>query len=89
MVDSSKIQLGYWKIRGLAQQIRYELVYLDVPFEDVMYELGDGPDFDNSCWASVKPTLGMDFPNLPYMIDGDFKLTETPAIMKYIAQKYD
>ena len=30
----------------------------------------------------------MTFPNLPYFIDGDFKLTETNAIMKYIAAKH-
>ena len=27
------------------------------------------------------------FPNLPYFIDGDFKMTETIAIHKYIADK--
>jgi type I restriction enzyme M protein len=29
----------------------------------------------------------MDFPNLPYFIDGDFKLSETNAIHEYIADK--
>ena len=28
------------------------------------------------------------YPNLPYLIDGDFTLTETAAIMKYIARKW-
>ena len=28
--------------------------------------------------------LGFDFPNLPYLIDGDLKLTETQAICGYI-----
>ena len=28
------------------------------------------------------------FPNLPYLIDGDFTLTETAAIMKYISHKW-
>ena len=26
--------LGYWDIRGLAQGIRYQLVYIGVEFED-------------------------------------------------------
>lgn len=29
----------------------------------------------------------MEFPNLPYLIDGDFKLTESAAIAKYIINK--
>ena len=37
---------------------------------------------------SVKPTLGLEFPNLPYFIDGDFKMTETLAIHHYIADKW-
>ena len=32
--------------------------------------------------------MDLDFPNLPYLIDGDFKLTETIAIQMYIAQKW-
>ncbi len=28
------------------------------------------------------------YPNLPYLIDGDVYLTETTAIMKYIAHKW-
>jgi len=35
----------------------------------------------------VKPKLGMDFPNLPYYIDGDVKISQTFAIIKYIAGK--
>jgi glutathione S-transferase len=31
--------------------------------------------------------LGLDFPNLPYLIDGDFKLTETSAISFYIIER--
>jgi glutathione S-transferase len=31
---------------------------------------------------------GLDIPNLPYLIDGDFNLSETIPIMFYICQKY-
>ena len=80
--------LGYWKIRGLAAPIRYMFHYLGVDFEDKLYECGDAPDFDKSAWLNEKETLGLEFPNLPYLIDGETKLTETVAIMHYIASKY-
>jgi len=41
----------------------------------VEYEQGDAPDFSKEVWFSIKPTLGFDFPNLPYLTDGDYKLT--------------
>ena len=31
--------------------------------------------------------LGLDFPNIPYLLDGDFKLTESIAIAKYIPHR--
>ena len=32
--------------------------------------------------------MGLDYPNLPYLIDGETKVTETLAILKYISRKY-
>ena len=87
-MDAQKPILGYWKIRGLAANIRYQLSYCGVDWQDVEYEQGDGPEFSRESWMSVKYNLGFDFPNLPYFIDGDFKLTETMAIHKYIAEKW-
>merc|ERR1719180_620902 len=40
-------------------------------------------------WFDQKFSLGLDFPNLPYFVDGDIKLTQTNAIMRYIARKHD
>ena len=34
------------------------------------YEMGPAPTFDKSDFHNVKDTLGLDFPNLPYYIDG-------------------
>nr|AEI27296.1 mu-class gst glutathione S-transferase [Cipangopaludina cathayensis] len=81
--------LGYWKIRGLAQPIRLLLNYVGEQFEDVQYEQGDGPEFSRDAWLKVKPTLGLDFPNLPYYIDGDIKITQSNAILRYIARKHN
>jgi glutathione S-transferase len=40
-------------------------------------------------WFDVKYNLGMEFPNLPYLFDGDLKISETLAIIRYLANKYD
>ena len=88
MVDASLPTLGYWKIRGIGAPIRYILEYLKVPFNNVMYEQGEGPEFSREEWYSVKHTLGFDFPNIPYFIDGDLKLTESSAIIRYIVNKW-
>ena len=37
----------------------------------------------------MKRHLGLDFPNLPYLVDGDFKLSESKSIMKYFCRKHD
>jgi len=83
----SQIVLAYWDIRGLAQPARMLLGYLGEDFEDRMYVCGEAPDYDRSCWTEVKETLGMDFPNLPYLIDGDVKVTQSNAIMRYLGRK--
>ena len=82
------ILLGYWKIRGLAQPLRYLLEYTEHPYQDVMYEQGDAPNYSVECWTSVKNTLGLDFPSIPYLIDQDTKLTDPYAIMIYLASAY-
>lgn len=84
----SRPVLGYWNCRGLGAQIRYLLYFCQVDFEDKQYARGPAPDFDNSQWANDKFNLGMDFPNLPYLFDEDYKITESMAIMKYIAAKW-
>jgi len=44
--------------------------------------------WDRSDWLNEKNNLGMEFPNLPYLFDEDVKLTESIAIMKYVAKKW-
>ncbi|MDG6100478.1 hypothetical protein EXU34_23905, partial [Alteromonas sp. ZYF713] len=46
---------------------------------------GPPPTYDKSAWYPDKLSLGLDIPNLPYYIDGDFKLTQSGAILEYIA----
>uniref|UniRef100_A0A8C6D395 glutathione transferase n=1 Tax=Moschus moschiferus TaxID=68415 RepID=A0A8C6D395_MOSMO len=51
--------------------------------------VGDAPDYDRSQWLNEKYKLGLDFPNLPYLIDGTHKLTQSNAILRYIARKHN
>lgn len=81
--------LGYWAIRGLAQPIRLLLEYTGEKYKDERYECGDAPSFDRSCWMDKKYSFGLDFPNLPYLLDGEVKLTQSNAIMRYIARKHN
>jgi len=86
----AKPELGYWDIRGLAQPIRFLLEYVGTDFTDTQFSLkGEKPNFVRSEWLDVKFTKGLDFPNLPYYIEGSVKLTQTHAIMRYIARKHD
>ena len=79
----STVTIGYWKIRGLAQPIRLLLSYTETPFQEVQYEFQNREQ-----WAEQdKKNLGFDFPNLPYLIDNDFKLTESAAIAKYVIKR--
>ncbi|KAM7539223.1 hypothetical protein Aperf_G00000053274 [Anoplocephala perfoliata] len=74
--------LGYWDIRGHAEVCRLLLRYCGVKFEDKRY-------VNPSDWFSTKLNLGLDFPNLLYYIDGDYKLSQSAAILEYIADSHD
>ncbi|XP_049688624.1 glutathione S-transferase 2 [Accipiter gentilis] len=83
------VTLGYWDIRGLAHAIRLLLEYTETPYQERQYRPGPAPDFDPSDWTNEKEKLGLDFPNLPYLIDGPTKLTQSNAILRYIARKHN
>ncbi|XP_050812413.1 glutathione S-transferase Mu 1-like isoform X3 [Gopherus flavomarginatus] len=83
-----EVTLGYWDIRGLAHAIRLLLEYTGTAYEDKMYSCGEAPDYDKSQWINEKEKLGLDFPNLPYLIDGKTRLTQSNAILRYIARKH-
>ena len=85
---NSEPKIGYSNIRGLAAPIRYILYFCGVKFEDKMYAYGPAPEFSRDDWFNEKFNLGLDHPNLPYLIDEGVKLTETVAIMKYICHKW-
>lgn len=82
--ESSKLTVGYWPIRGLIQHILTLLEYTGTEYNFVKVT-------DRDSWSESKESLiksGMDFPNLPYLQDGDIQMTETLAITLHIAKKY-
>lgn len=74
--------VAYWDIRGLAEPIRYLLHFKGIKFEDKRY-------LNYDSWQNDKYQLNLDFPNLPYYIDGNVKLTQSTAILRYLARKHD
>jgi glutathione S-transferase len=76
------VRLAYWNIRGLAQVPRLLLAYSGVRFEDFHYSNAD------HWFKEDKLHLGLEFPNLPYLVDGEFNITEAAAIQNYIIDKW-
>jgi len=81
---ADKPVLGYWKIRGLGHPVRFLLHYLEVDFEDKCYEFT--PEGTTDYWLAVRDKLDLPLPNLPYILDGKDKVTESRAIMKHLCR---
>ena len=77
--DASKMAkpvLGYWDVRGLAEPIRLMLEHCAIAYKDKRYQFGkDAADAFKGDWINDKFSLGLNFPNIPYFIDGDLKLS--------------
>lgn len=70
-----------------AEPIRLLLRYVGVEFEDkrYVYDLKT----NTSEWYDDKFKLGLDFPNVPYYIEGNLKMTHSLAILRHLAPKYN
>ncbi|KAA0198310.1 Glutathione S-transferase mu class, partial [Fasciolopsis buskii] len=67
----------------LGQPIRLLLEYLGEEYKEKRY----GKE-DREKWFGEKFNLGLELPNLPYYIDEKVKLTQSVAILRYIADKH-
>lgn len=77
------MELGYWNIHGLAQSIRFMLVASGEDFTQKFYELTNRPE-----WVEQdKPILqkSTPFANLPYLKHDGRVISESRAILKYLA----
>lgn len=80
--------IGYWKIRGLVELAKLIMEFGKKPYQMEYYVQGPGPEWSRKDWFDKKPTLDLDFPNLPYLIDGDVKISESVNIYLYLMMKY-
>ncbi|KAJ6646585.1 Glutathione S-transferase Mu 3 [Pseudolycoriella hygida] len=78
--------LGYWNVRGLTSPIRNLLHFTETEYEEKLYGFRDE---ERKEWLADKSTLDLDFPNLPYYIDGNVKLTQSTAILRYLGRKFN
>ncbi|EAR90277.1 glutathione S-transferase, amine-terminal domain protein (macronuclear) [Tetrahymena thermophila SB210] len=74
----SELILGYWGLPLKGQPIRYLLELGKQAYQDKKYSNKD------EWFQQDKLNLGLDFPNLPYIIHGDVKMTESQNIVAYI-----
>ena len=65
---------------------RLILAYVAENCETIVYPLV--LDNESSIFAKEKCKLDLDFPNLPYYIDGDLKLTQSMSIVRHLGRKY-
>ena len=77
------MEFGYWNIQGKARPIRELLTYLSVDYKEYSPE-----NFES--WSEKKESFkknGFPLPNLPYLIDDKFSLSESQAIPSYLIYK--
>ncbi|EAR93876.1 glutathione S-transferase, amine-terminal domain protein (macronuclear) [Tetrahymena thermophila SB210] len=79
-MSSLTLNLGYWAYPLRGQPIRYLLELAQYPYQQTNYTFEGANDW----FEKDKKELGLDFPNLPYLIHGDFKITESQNIVDYV-----
>ncbi|KAL4505336.1 hypothetical protein ABPG72_002398 [Tetrahymena utriculariae] len=80
--NNSNLVLGYWGLRLRGQPLRYILELSNYPYTETKYTLSQATDW----FGKDKQELELDFPNLPYLIHGDFSITESSNIANYLIQ---
>ena len=79
------ITLCYWEVRARGEIPRYLLRYSGETWTDDRIPLTKE---GMARWRAEKYNLGLDLPNLPYLVDGDIKITQSLAIIRYLGRKF-
>uniref|UniRef100_A0A7S2XUX3 glutathione transferase n=1 Tax=Fibrocapsa japonica TaxID=94617 RepID=A0A7S2XUX3_9STRA len=77
------MKYGYWNLRGLGQSVRFMLEYTGEKYDETRYEVSRYKEW----FEEDKKNLGIELANLPYIIDGPLKISQSVAILRYIARK--
>ena len=89
-MNLKSIELSYWDIRGLNSTVVHFINYAKVPYNFTQYALPK----DMGIWQAKKASLmkgGYPLANLPMITDPNNEgkhLTESSAILQYLAQQY-
>lgn len=73
------------------RRLRAQLVLLAAPVHLLgfcRYGFGAGPKFTRAEWYEDKYKLSLEFPNLPYYLDGDVRMTQSMAILRHLGRKH-
>ena len=73
------MEFGYWGAKGRAEAIRWLMAYLGL-------NVKEWNPANPQEWAARKPLLGL-FANLPFLIDGNFIISESEALPTYLVLK--
>ena len=74
------MKIVYWDGKGLAEYPKLCASYLGLQYTEEF-------PVDYESWLNDKFTLGLEFPNLPYIVDDEIKVTESYSMPIYFAQK--
>lgn len=76
---TTKVTLGYWDIRGLAESIRTFLEYLQIPYDQEKFTKYED-------WVERKSKMNIRFVNLPFLIEEGKIVVESEAILARLSQ---
>ncbi|EAR86898.1 glutathione S-transferase, amine-terminal domain protein (macronuclear) [Tetrahymena thermophila SB210] len=78
--ESKELIIGYLENASRGQTVRYILDLVGYPYAEHKYTSS------STEWEKKKSELGLDFPNLPYLIHGDFSISESQNIVNYLIE---
>lgn len=80
------ITLGYWDLRALGFLPRLLLDLSGQEWKFEQHKLAESKKWFTE--TKKENGMGLPVPNLPYLIDGDLRMTQRDAICMYIIEKY-
>ena len=79
--------VGYYDFRGFASPIKYLLEYVGEDYVENIYPIGEKFEESTLSFEDYKESLGLQFNELPYLIDDDVKLTKV-SLPYYFTSKH-